>query len=54
MSRITKLYKPEDLNEIISLMANKLDISLDPFTRISRLVKELHGWKIVKLEKNKV
>lgn len=53
--RITKLYKPGDLSAIISLMQNSYDSSLEPFQRMSRLVKALHdaGWKIERMEKEK-
>lgn len=56
MSRITKLYKPAELSEIISLMQNSYDSSLDPFQRMSRLVKALHdaGWKIERMQKEKI
>ena len=54
MSRITKQYKQDDLNEILSIMANKLDINLNPFMRISRLIKALYdeGWVITRIEKD--
>jgi len=50
MSRITKLYNPAELNEIISIVANSSDISLEPFQRAGRIVKKLHdeGFKIVR------
>lgn len=55
MSRRTNLYKPEDLSEILSLMCNSYDSSLEPFQRMSRLVKALHdaGWKIERIDAKK-
>ena len=52
MSRITKQYKQEDLNEIVLLMDNKLDVNLPPLMRISRLIKALYDEGVVKLRVN--
>ena len=54
MSRITSLYKPDDLNELLSLIEDNLgSTNMDPLVRAGRLVKVLHdnGWKIVKIGK---
>lgn len=54
MKKLTKLYNPSEMKEILDIMQENFDSSLDPFKRMSTIVIALHkrNYKIIKLNED--
>jgi len=49
---LVSTYRPQDLQEVLSVIEGNLDSSLDPMQRATKVVMALHkaGWKIVNIK----